>query len=256
MLTGLHGRCTACPFYLLTCSLRAGPAGTHRSSKRKGLAFRALRFFESSYAVGQATRLRSSPGPPQAAFNRSVTASGETCGNVGAVVVKVAASGGLSVACPFDAAFVARWHPRYDELTDDEFEYLRLINAVARQISAGPSSTISPTLREIFSWLRPAILAWHFVQVDRFDQLYAPAFRAGVPSPKVPASQAKLRELLKPPGLGVPTATALLHFMHPNQLPIMIKATAEELYRGGCIKPCRATLSKTAQAPDCRPNCA
>ena len=94
---------------------------------------------------------------------------------------------------------------------------------MARQVSAGSSSTISlNTLRDIFSWLRPAILAWHFVEVDRFDQLYAPTFRrACQPLPKDSSPTAELSELLELPGLGVPTATAVLHFMHPNHFPIM-----------------------------------
>jgi hypothetical protein len=42
----------------------------------------------------------------------------------------------LSVARSFDAALIARWHPRYDELATTSSNTWNAITTVARQISA------------------------------------------------------------------------------------------------------------------------
>lgn len=140
-----------------------------------------------------------------------------------------------------DGAFIRQWHLRYELTEHDEPEYRRLIDRVAGDISS--TGTISKqTFLAIFSW-KGAMRVIGQVKLDAYDDLYAPAFhRAFLQHP-----DGKLAELLTPghklPGIGAPTGSTIIHFMHPHLMPIIDVRTVNVLFKARLIKSTVCDLS-------------
>jgi hypothetical protein len=69
--------------------------------------------------------------------------------------------------------------------------------------------------------------------LDQYETLYAPAFRRAAavrPALKLPAL---LAPDVKLPGFGAPTGSTILHFIHPDTMPIMDSRAAECLHEAG-----------------------
>ena len=133
-----------------------------------------------------------------------------------------------------DDAFIRGWEPRYDRIANDEPEYRRLVRVVAGEIAS--SGTISEeTFRAIWNW-KEATRAIHHVRMGEYSTLYAEAFRRAVAAPP----ERKLYLLLEPgaklPGVGGPTGSTLLHFIHPETMPIIDVRTVGVLFAAGLIK--------------------
>jgi hypothetical protein len=146
-----------------------------------------------------------------------------------------------------DEAFIEKWHPRYDEIADDEREYQTLCRTVRENLST--TSTISkPTFLAIWRWKgalrvigRTSIYAEGYKTQaaepaqDEYDSRYAEAFRRTAAAP----SDQKLPELIgsgvKLPGMGAPTASTIIHFIHPETMPIIDVRTVGSLYEARCI---------------------
>jgi hypothetical protein len=146
-----------------------------------------------------------------------------------------------------DDAFIKEWHPRYDQTENDEEEYGRLVGTVAREMKS--TGTISKnTFLAIWRWkgaMRAIGKTTIYVQgqntkaatpaQDEYDSRYAPAFRRAASEPP----QRKLGALLAPgvklPGIGAPTGSTLIHFIHPQTMPIIDIRTAGVLFAFGRI---------------------
>jgi hypothetical protein len=130
-----------------------------------------------------------------------------------------------------DDAFIAEWHPKYAE--GDEGEYLRLVDVVAREMAS--TGTISRgTFEDIWRW-KKAYRKIGEVRMDKYDTLYAEAFRRAASEPP----ERKLATLLAPgvklPGVGGPTGSTLIHFMYPERMPIIDVRTVEVLFEAGLL---------------------
>lgn len=139
-----------------------------------------------------------------------------------------------------DDAFIQNWHPKYDLTENDEPDYQRLVIQVAEEITS--SGTISQeTFLAIWSWKGAMRVIGH-VLMDRYDTLYVEAFRR---IPALPLNM-KLPSLLagnaKLPGFGAPTGSTLIHFIHPQTMPIVDVRTAEVLCRAGIVSTDRTDL--------------
>jgi hypothetical protein len=136
-----------------------------------------------------------------------------------------------SLPLVIDDAFIREWHPRYAE--GDEGEYLRLVELVAREMKL--TGTISKrTFEDIWRW-KKAYRKIGEVRMDKYDTLYAAAFRNAASA----APERKLAALLAPdvklPGVGGPTGSTLIHFMYPDTMPIIDVRTVEVLFEAGLI---------------------
>jgi hypothetical protein len=144
-----------------------------------------------------------------------------------------------------DDAFIREWHTKYERIEGDDEEYERLVDAVAREMKS--MGTISKkTFLDIWSWkgaMRVIGLTTIYVEgketvtaaEDQYETRYAPAFRRAASAPP----ERKLAELLadrvKLPGVGAPTGSTLLHFIHPDTMPIIDVRTVETLFAAGLI---------------------
>jgi hypothetical protein len=136
-------------------------------------------------------------------------------------------------ALVIDDAFIREWEPRYDQTENDEPEYRRLVGVVGREISS--TGAISKgTFLDIWKW-KGAMRGIRFVLIDSYETLYAKAFRCAVSAPP----QRKLYELIEPrvklPGVEAATGSTLLHFFHPQTMPIIDVRTIGVLFKAGLI---------------------
>jgi hypothetical protein len=124
-----------------------------------------------------------------------------------------------------DDAFIEKWHLRYCE--HDEKEYERIILAVLNDITR--MGTISKlTLERIVNW--KAARAKGYVKWKNFGK-YKKAFRTALSS----WEDQKIAILDDLPGVGIPMASTILHFIYPKIFPIVDFRTVEALQKGGYL---------------------
>jgi len=124
--------------------------------------------------------------------------------------------------------FIEKWHPRYDEIENDEKQYEKIIASVSDELSQ-ESTILRGTFIDILNWKSPRVRG--IVRMNEFN-VYADAFRQCFNA----QDNEKLAILDKLYGVGVPVASTILHFMYPNCFPIMDIRTVETLYYAGYIE--------------------
>jgi hypothetical protein len=132
--------------------------------------------------------------------------------------------------CHVNDDFIRHWEPRYDEIAHDEFDYQNLIQRVMEEVS-GINTISSDTFRRIYDWKAPR--ARHYVRWDNFD-IYENAFR-NVLQISDEQNELKVMVLDNLPGIGIPLASTILHFMYPNVFPIVDFRTVEALQDLDCL---------------------
>jgi hypothetical protein len=135
------------------------------------------------------------------------------------------------MALQIDDAFIREWHPKYAEA--DEGDYEILVAAVAREMNS--RGTISrETFLGIWNWKGAMRVIGH-VLLEQYDTLYAEAFRRATSEPPERKLAALLVPGVKLPGLGAPTASTIIHFIHPESMPIIDVRTVEVLFQAGLV---------------------
>jgi plasmid stabilization system protein ParE len=140
-----------------------------------------------------------------------------------------------------DDEFIGRWEPLYDDPRiggDDEDHigcsggkvvgYKTLITRVGRDVSS--TGTISKnTFLEIWKW-KGAMRVLRHVRLEKYNTLYAPAFKSAAAAPPEKKLAALLAGGTKLPGVGAPTGSTIIHFIHPDTMPIIDARTVEVLF--------------------------
>jgi hypothetical protein len=144
-------------------------------------------------------------------------------------------------AIVIDDKFIIEWHPKYDRTESDEDEYQRLLALVSRDMASAGTLSKSTFLR-IWNWKGAMRVIGH-VLLDAYDTLYAPAFRRAASEPL----ERKLASLIAPsvklPGVEAATGSTLLHFIHPDTMPIIDVRTCEVLFAASLISTDRKDLA-------------
>jgi len=121
-----------------------------------------------------------------------------------------------------DDTFIERWHPRCDEIADDEQEYQAIIRKISNELKE--SGNISnDTFVRILDWKAPRVKG--IVRLDEF-KVYAKTIGQALQAPE----DRKLEILVGLYGIGVPVGSTILHFIYPDLFPIMDIRTAETLH--------------------------
>src|SRR4030042_2294042 len=127
-----------------------------------------------------------------------------------------------------DCDFISTWHPKYDQIANDETEYRTLVALVKKEI--GQKSTVSKeTFIRILNWKSPRVKG-----IIRLNEFYI--YEKGVGASYGAEENEKLIILLRLYGIGAPVGSTILHFMYPNSFPIIDIRTAETLHYAGRIK--------------------
>lgn len=144
-------------------------------------------------------------------------------------------------AVVIDNAFIREWHPKYDETENDEAEYQRLVAIVYRELASAGTVSKSTFLR-IWNWKGAMRVIGH-VLIDAYDTLYAPAFRRAASEPPERKLAVLIAPAVKLPGVEAATGSTLIHFMHPDSMPIIDVRTCEVLFASGLISTDRKDLA-------------
>lgn len=127
-----------------------------------------------------------------------------------------------------DDAFIAKWKLKYKETENDEDEYKRLVAQVGREIRSSGTIT-QETFLDIWRW-KGASRAIRHVRMEDYGR-YARAIGRVVAEPP----ERKLEVFKGLPGIGAPTGSTIIHFIHPESMPIIDVRTVETLYNAGLI---------------------
>jgi hypothetical protein len=144
-------------------------------------------------------------------------------------------------AVVIDDAFIGEWHPKYDWTESDEDEYQELVAVVARDLALAGTVSRSTFLR-IWNWKGAMRVIGH-VLIDAYDTIYAPAFRRAVSEPPERKLAALIAPGVKLPGVEAATGSTLIHFIHPDSMPIIDVRTCDLLFAAGLISTDRKDLA-------------
>jgi hypothetical protein len=127
-----------------------------------------------------------------------------------------------------DHSFISTWHPKYDEIANDEAEYRNLVTLTNMEIRE--KCTISrQTFIGILNWKSPRVKG--IVRLNEFS-----VYEKGISAAYSAEENEKLKTLILLHGIGTPVGSTILHFIYPNSFPIIDIRTAETLYYACRIK--------------------
>ena len=116
-----------------------------------------------------------------------------------------------------DEHFVSAWHPKYDDIESDEPEYQCLV-AKTENICSSRSLMPVDIFRRIVHWKSPRVKGK--IEWNNYKK-YATEVKNAMNEPNVHG----IKRLISLYGIGVPVASTILHFIHPNKIPIIDKRT-------------------------------
>lgn len=129
-----------------------------------------------------------------------------------------------------NSSFISKWHPRYDEIANDEEEYRNLVNIASREI--GQIGTLSKeTFIRILNWKSPRVKG--IVRLTQFIN-----YEEGISRAHQAEENQKLPILIELRGIAGPVGSTILHFMYPDSFPIIDVRTTQVLYDFGYISKC------------------
>ncbi len=140
-----------------------------------------------------------------------------------------------------DDEFIREWHPQYDSTESDEDEYQRLVFAVARD-RASVGTISRETFLAIWKWKRAMRVIRH-VRMEEYETVYALAFQHAASEPPEGKLAALLLPGIKLPGIDAATGSTIIHFIHPQTMPIMDVRTIGVLFEVGFISTSRKDLA-------------
>jgi effector-binding domain-containing protein len=121
-----------------------------------------------------------------------------------------------------DAEFVEYWQKAYDSKEHDEEKYKELLEKVKKEIKS--EGCISKrTFKGIYKW--KTARTWYYVKSDKYNE-YEECIREAISEKEDIMKVKKLRRL---PGVGIPVASTILHFIYPERFPIVDIRTVEAL---------------------------
>jgi hypothetical protein len=127
-----------------------------------------------------------------------------------------------------DHSFITTWHPKYDEIANDEAEYRNLVALTNMEIRE--KCTISrQTFIGILNWKSPRVKG--IVRLNEFS-----VYEKGISAAYSAEENEKLKTLIQLRGIGTPVGSTILHFIYPNSFPIIDIRTAETLCYARRIK--------------------
>jgi hypothetical protein len=158
------------------------------------------------------------------------------CSNCGEVVFDYAADEQIRAAFrtqygpenSIDDTFISYWHPKYDETETDEPEYRRLVDTVRIEMESVGSLT-EQTFTDILDWKAARVKG-------RIDWQNIEGYLNTISRCREAQNAEKMRLLVELPGIAVPVASTILHFIYPSVFPIMDQRTVEVLRHFGYIE--------------------
>jgi hypothetical protein len=135
---------------------------------------------------------------------------------------------GMDSDLKIDYSFISAWHPRYDEVANDQAEY-RLLVALTNTEIAEKGTLTKQTFMRVLNWKSPRVKG--IVKLNEFE-----VYERGIKAAHTAEEKKKLGVLCRLHGVGAPVGSTILHFMYPDSFPIIDVRTAETLHYAGRIE--------------------
>lgn len=120
-----------------------------------------------------------------------------------------------------DDVFIKKWQNNYDE--NDENEYNEIISLVKEDIKK--SETISPSsFEKLYKW-KTRGRSFHNIKMQDYNEIHSMNIKIALNLP----DNKKIYMLNGLPGIGIPVASTLLHFIYSNTFPIIDERTIKAL---------------------------
>lgn len=126
-----------------------------------------------------------------------------------------------------DDAFIEKWETKYDKIEGDDKEYEEIRKKIKDEISK--IDTISKdTLERIYNWKAARAKGYvKWADYCKYEEVIRNALKA--PNDK------KIVILDDLPGIGIPVASTILHFVYPETFPIADVRTVKFLQNAGYL---------------------
>ena len=135
-----------------------------------------------------------------------------------------------------DFAFISKWHPKYDEIEDDEPEYKSLVAQIQMELDERGSIS-KETFVRVLDWKSPRVKG-----IARLNEY--PVYEEGIANAVCATKSEKLGVLCRLHGVGAPVGSTLLHLMYPNEFPIIDIRTVETTHHAGRLESKKTDLAR------------
>lgn len=120
-----------------------------------------------------------------------------------------------------DDDFILKWHLIYDEGDEEEYEEIkRLVKDDIEKIVSISESTF----KRLYKW-KTRGRSFHNIIMKDYKELYNENVKIALELPK----NKKIYMLYGLPGVGTPVGSTILHFIYPNEFPIIDERTIKTL---------------------------
>lgn len=140
--------------------------------------------------------------------------------------------------------FFKQWGEVYDRIETDEDEYQHILKNTESEIVL-LNNISKKNFLNILNWKSPRLKGK--VNLSRFELDYSPAFIEIIRS-KSKLDKIKIITSLR--GIAVPAGSTILHFIYPNDFPIMDIRTAEALCHFNILKNKARTITNYSKFSD------
>ncbi len=125
----------------------------------------------------------------------------------------------------FDSEFIQAWHSTYNLTECDQGEYERLLSCVSEDLSKDKMTW--STFHDILTWKSKRIKG--LLQGKGKSKEDQKVYTHALNKCRLAPEDAKIQILADLQGIGIPTASTVLHFMYPHRFPISDVRTIQVL---------------------------
>jgi len=128
-----------------------------------------------------------------------------------------------------DSVFIEKWEKEYSEA--DEKKYIKILNLVKNELENITGISLS-TFKELYTW-KTRGRSYNYIIEKEYETIYNENIKISIELP----DDKKIYILDGMPGVRIAVASTILHFIYPNQFPIIDVNTINALKKLGYYKP-------------------
>jgi hypothetical protein len=112
-----------------------------------------------------------------------------------------------------DSVFIEKWEKEYSEA--DEKKYIKILNLVKNELENITGISLS-TFKELYTW-KTRGRSYNYIIEKEYETIYNENIKISIELP----DDKKIYFLDGMPGVRIAVASTILHFIYPNQFPII-----------------------------------
>jgi len=140
-----------------------------------------------------------------------------------------------------DSTFIEKWEKEYSEA--DEKKYIEILNLVKNELKNITGISLS-TFKELYNW-KTRGRSYNNIIEEEYETIYNENIKVSIDVP----DDKKIYILDGMPGVRIAVASTILHFIYPNQFPIIDVNTIKALKELGYYEP-NEKIEKLRDSPE------